>query len=77
MACFEQALIALPLQARDTSEQAIDLRLALRTALLPSGDFGRILAALHEAEASRNPRRPPSAGTGLLLSVTHFYRMGA
>jgi tetratricopeptide (TPR) repeat protein len=32
-------------------EQAIDLRLALRIALRPLGDFGRILACLREAEA--------------------------
>ena len=39
---FEQALSALPHlpEQRDTREQAIDLRLALRSALLPSGDFG-------------------------------------
>ena len=37
------ALAHLP-ETRDTREQAIDLRLALRSALLPSGDFGRILA---------------------------------
>ena len=50
---FEQALSALPHlpEQRDTREQAIDLRLALRSALLPSGDLGRILAALREAEA--------------------------
>ena len=50
---FEQALSALPHlpEQRDTREQAIDLRLALRTALLPSGDSGRILAYLREAEA--------------------------
>ena len=50
---FEQALSALPHlpETRDTREQAIDLRLALRSALLPSGDFGRILAYLREAEA--------------------------
>ena len=50
---FEQALKAvqhLPEQS-DTLEQAIDLRLALRSALFPSGDLGRILAALREAEA--------------------------
>jgi class 3 adenylate cyclase len=44
---FEQALSALrhlP-ETRDTREQAIDLRLALRTALRPSGDPGRILRA--------------------------------
>jgi tetratricopeptide (TPR) repeat protein len=50
---FEQALSALAHlpETRDTREQAIDLRLALRTALYPSGDAGRILAALREAEA--------------------------
>ena len=32
-------------------EQGIDLRLALRTALRPLGDKGRMLAILHEAEA--------------------------
>ena len=50
---FEQALSALlhlPEQY-DTREQAIDLRLALRSALWPSSDFGRILAYLREAEA--------------------------
>jgi class 3 adenylate cyclase/tetratricopeptide (TPR) repeat protein len=49
----EQALHALPHlpETRDTREQAIDLRLALRSALLPLGDLGRILACLREAEA--------------------------
>jgi class 3 adenylate cyclase/tetratricopeptide (TPR) repeat protein len=60
---FEQALGALPHlpQQRDTIEQAIDLRLALRSALFPSGDLGRILTALREAEtlaaALDDPRR--------------------
>ena len=51
--CFEQALSVLPHlpETRATHEQAIDLRLALRTALLPSGNSGRILACLREAEA--------------------------
>ena len=50
---FEQALSAFPHlpQTRDTIEQAIDLRLALRSALMPFGGLGRILAALREAEA--------------------------
>jgi tetratricopeptide (TPR) repeat protein len=50
---FEQALSALPHlpETRATREQAIDLRLALRTALSPSGNFKRVLAYLHEAEA--------------------------
>jgi tetratricopeptide (TPR) repeat protein len=50
---LEQALSALSHlpETRDTREQAIDLRLALRTALTPLGDVGRILAYLREAEA--------------------------
>ena len=53
VACYEQALAAVAhlLDSRDTREQAIDLRLVLHNALLPSGDFGRILAYLREAEA--------------------------
>jgi tetratricopeptide (TPR) repeat protein len=49
---FEQALGALPhlQETRDIREQAIDLRLALRTALSPSGNFERVLAYLREAE---------------------------
>jgi predicted ATPase len=50
---FEQALTALPHlpETRARHEQALDLRLALRTALWPSGDWGRMLACLREAEA--------------------------
>jgi hypothetical protein len=60
---FEQALGALPHvpEQRHTREQAIDLRIALRSALWPSGDLGRILAYLREAEtlaaALDDPRR--------------------
>jgi len=77
---FEQALGVLPhlLETHDTREQAIDLRLALRSALFPSGDFGRVLAYLREAEtlavALDDPRR--LAQVSNFLSV-HFYRMGA
>jgi class 3 adenylate cyclase/tetratricopeptide (TPR) repeat protein len=51
--CFEQALRALSHlpETRATREQAIDLRLALRSALLPAGDYGRTLEVLHEAES--------------------------
>jgi tetratricopeptide (TPR) repeat protein len=53
MGYFEQALSALPHipETRSTREQAVDLQLALRSALQPSGDSGRMLAALREAEA--------------------------
>jgi class 3 adenylate cyclase/tetratricopeptide (TPR) repeat protein len=50
---FEQALSALPHlpETRDTRAQAIDLRMALGSALQPLSDWGRILAYLREAEA--------------------------
>src|SRR5262252_6594422 len=48
-------------ETRDTCEQAIDLRLALRNALTPSGNQERIVAYLREAErlatALSDPRR--------------------
>jgi class 3 adenylate cyclase/tetratricopeptide (TPR) repeat protein len=77
---FEQALGALPHlpETHHTCEQAIDLRLALRSALLPSGDFGRVLACLREADALAatldDPRRLGYVAN--FLSV-HFFRMGA
>jgi class 3 adenylate cyclase/tetratricopeptide (TPR) repeat protein len=53
VAYYEQALSALQHlpETRDTREQAIDLRLALRAAHNPLGDSGRVLANLREAEA--------------------------
>ena len=78
-AAFEQALSTLPHvpQTRQTHEQAIDLRLALRVALHPSGDRRRVLALLHEAEALAeafdDPRR--LAQVSLFLSV-HCRYMG-
>jgi tetratricopeptide (TPR) repeat protein len=52
VASFEQALAALAHlpETRDTREQAIDLRLDLRGALITFGDFGRILTLLREAD---------------------------
>jgi tetratricopeptide (TPR) repeat protein len=49
---FEQALIALQHlpEDQDTLAQAIDLRFALRLALVPLGEFGRIFDTLCEAE---------------------------
>src|SRR4029453_11705331 len=78
--CYEQALNTLPHlpEQRNTLEQAIDLRLALRTALFPSGDFGRILAALREAEALAAALDDPHrlAQVSFFLS-NYFYNMGA
>jgi tetratricopeptide (TPR) repeat protein len=53
VACFEQALAALghlP-EARETIEQAIDLRTELRNSLFPLGQHERIAHYLREAEA--------------------------
>jgi tetratricopeptide (TPR) repeat protein len=77
---FEQALSALQQlpETQDTPEQAIDLRLALRSALLPSGDFERILAYLREAEALAtaldDPRRLAQVSRFL---TDHFRLIGA
>jgi tetratricopeptide (TPR) repeat protein len=80
MGSFEQALGALahlPEQS-DTHEQAIDLRLALRTALLPSGDLGHILAYLREAESlSETLADPHRLGQISGFLSFHFYLMGA
>jgi class 3 adenylate cyclase/tetratricopeptide (TPR) repeat protein len=79
VASFEQALSALPhlSEQHDTRQQAIDLRLALRSALWPSSDFRRILTYLREAEtlaaALDDPRRLGQA-SGLLAE--HFRFMG-
>jgi DNA-binding winged helix-turn-helix (wHTH) protein/tetratricopeptide (TPR) repeat protein len=79
-ACFEQTLQVLknlPKQ-HDTREQELDLRLALRSALGPSGDYGRALAHLREAEALAatldDPRR---MGQVSALLSNYFYIMGA
>jgi tetratricopeptide (TPR) repeat protein len=77
---YEQALSALghlP-ERRDTLEQAIDLRLALRAALRPLGDMRRYLATLREAEALAealdDPRR---LGQISVFLINHFRIMGA
>jgi class 3 adenylate cyclase/tetratricopeptide (TPR) repeat protein len=80
VASFERALEAVPHlpQNRTTMEQAIDLRLALRTALRPLVDLGRILAVLREAESLAvtldDPRR--LGRVSIFLSI-HFRFMGA
>jgi class 3 adenylate cyclase/tetratricopeptide (TPR) repeat protein len=77
---FEHALSALPHlpEQREMHEQAIDLRLALRSALFPSGDSARILSYLREAEALAvaldDPRRLGHISN--FLSV-HFRNTGA
>jgi tetratricopeptide (TPR) repeat protein len=76
---FEQALRVVPHlpETRDTRTQAIDLRLALRTALRPLGNAERILQCLREAEtlaaALDDPRR---LGQIAHFLSNHFYVMG-
>ena len=78
---FEQALSALAHlpETRHTCEQAIDLRLVMRTALSPSGNNERILAYLHEAEALAasldDPRRLGHASHSLAAQLV--FGMGA
>jgi tetratricopeptide (TPR) repeat protein len=78
VASLERGLEALPHlpQNRTTLEQAVDLRLTLRSALLPSGDWERILALLREAEslatALEDSRR---LGQVLLFLSLYFYLM--
>ena len=73
---FEQALDALAHlpERRDTREQAVDLRLALRIALRPLDDSGRMARYLHEAEALvatlDDPRR---LGQVLRSRANHAY----
>ena len=61
--CVEQALDALAHlpETRDTLAQGIDLRFDLHSALIPLGDFPRIVAVLREAESQAHriddPRR--------------------
>jgi tetratricopeptide (TPR) repeat protein len=78
VAYFEQALSVLPRlpETRDTREQAIDLRIALRSALAPSGGHSeRLLAYLREAEslavALDDPRRLGQVSRFLAIYFTH------
>jgi tetratricopeptide (TPR) repeat protein len=76
---LEKALVALKHHPEDdnTLEQAVDLRLALRTALFPSGNFGRILAYLREAEALAEALEDPRRlGRVCGFLSQHFYLTG-
>jgi class 3 adenylate cyclase len=75
---LEQALGALAQipETHTTRAQAIDLRLALRAALQPSGEWTRILATLREAEALAEALNEPRrlAQVSLFLSVHYRHR---
>ena len=77
---FEQSLSALTHlpETRAMQEQAIDLRLALRSALAPAADMGRVLACLREAEvlaAALDDRR--RLGQIAIFLSLHFSMVGA
>jgi tetratricopeptide (TPR) repeat protein len=77
---FEQALRALQdlSETQDAREQAIDLRLALRTALTPLGDMRRGLACLREAEALAEALADPRRlGRVSRLLTVDLSRLGA
>jgi class 3 adenylate cyclase/tetratricopeptide (TPR) repeat protein len=77
VACWEQALVALQHlpERRDTIEQAIDLRLELRTELWPLGDYSRISDYLQQAEALAQ-RLGDRRRLGLLASLmTQHFRL--
>ena len=73
---FEQALSTLPHlpETRATREQAIDLRLALRTALLPFGDWGQQLVYLREAEALAEALADPRRLGQVLVLLSLYFR---
>ena len=66
VASFEQALVALQHlpEQRTTREQAIDLRLALRTALFALGAFERMYDTLREAETLAEALDDPAGWAG-------------
>jgi tetratricopeptide (TPR) repeat protein len=77
VACFEQALVALKHlpEDREWLEQAIDLRLDLRRALYPLGEYERILEYLREADilakALGDPNRIGRVYSN--MSIYHFW----
>jgi len=76
---FEQALGTIQYlpETRDIREQAVDLRFALRSALFPLGDSGRILAYLREAEALAVALDDPCRlGQVSIFLTVHFYLRG-
>jgi tetratricopeptide (TPR) repeat protein len=80
VAYFEQALSALthlPEQCV-SREQAIDLRLALRSALQPLGALERVLTLLREAESLATGLDDPSRRGQVARALSnHFYLRGA
>jgi class 3 adenylate cyclase/tetratricopeptide (TPR) repeat protein len=77
VACFEQALLALKAlpAGPETNRRAFDLRLEMRTWLVPLGDYDRILANLQACEAIAQARGDEQ-GLGLVrVYMTDYFRL--
>src|SRR5262245_29070794 len=79
VACYEDALETvsqLP-ASRDTREQAIDLRLALRNVLWTLGELGRLFVTLQEAERLAEALGDPHwLGWVSVYLLAHFAQVG-
>jgi predicted ATPase len=78
--CLEEALEALQQlpDSRELQEQAVDIRLALRTALRPITDGHRLLAYLREAETlAESLDDPRRLGHVLSLLAVYYYDVRA
>jgi tetratricopeptide (TPR) repeat protein len=75
--CFEKALVALRRlpEHRDTLEQAIDLRLNVRNALLALGDLRAMFDALREAETLAKAIDDHRRLGRISLYMTEYFRM--
>jgi tetratricopeptide (TPR) repeat protein len=71
--CFEQALDALQHlpEGRDTRELAIDLRLNLRSAIMPLWQYDRLLTTLREADALAEALGDPHRLARVAAYLTH------
>jgi hypothetical protein len=72
-----QALSVLPHlpETPATREQAIDLRLALRSVLQPLGDLGRMLVCLREAEALAEALDHPRRLARISLFLSRYFSL--
>ena len=75
---LEQALAALAHrpESRQTTEQAIDLRLDLRRALYVLGEFQRMVGYLREADVLAKALGDPRRRGQLSVAMCHVIRMG-
>ncbi len=76
VACFEQALGALPHlpEGRDTLEQTVDLRIDLPRVLYPLGELRRIFEYLQEAETLAQALDDQRRLGRVSASMAHYFR---